>query len=52
MSTLRGENEQVKSQIAFAHLVKVTTAIQSDQSWLRVLYQLILLDRYFTSIAD
>jgi hypothetical protein len=47
MSALRGENPTIKSEIAFAALKKLLTAFEPDNSELRILKELTILDQYF-----
>jgi hypothetical protein len=45
ISALRGEDQNIKSEIAFAALKKLITAFEIDGNDLRILKELIILDQ-------
>ena len=45
LSALRGEDPNIKSEIAFAGLKKLVTAFEPDTKDIRILKELIILDQ-------
>lgn len=45
MTTLRGEDPHLKSEIAFARLKKLITCFDPEQDQLKLLKELLLLDK-------